>query len=463
MTRSRTDQANDAASNVAQHRSTYEQCRAELAALTPAYTRLATAVAAYERPDVDGAARLGITWKQLALVARATTGVTAPWSSLQPEEREAAAHAAGIDRPAKLREQATAAITAYNRADTRTRAALAALYAAIREAATLEVTTQLDAVTDPAERRALAEDIAEQASLEMASLRPERDQNIAAAALYESREGLAADFGISYIVLRRIVSAALGNEADAKTPGPWPTDPEAAARTAGIPHIPDATGHAIALAQQHEAAEARRAAARAGQRAAHEAVRRAGGRVAVPAPERPDFEEIRRRATEAVRAEFAKLGAGPEERLRLASEAVDQADMEMAALLTERDQAFASLAFYTTVRAPYLAAGLSRQGGMNRTLGRALGLERDAKVPSRKDQPAAARAAGVPFVDDAETELPHIATAYEAASARRTAAIEIRNAILRTLNAEPYGWDQYRLADAIGRDVAIVNRALKTG
>jgi hypothetical protein len=66
----------------------------------------------------------------------------------------------------------------------------------------------------------------------------------------------------------------------------------------------------------------------------------------------------------------------------------------------------------------------------------------------------------VEYVANAAEELPQIATAYEAAAARRTAAIEIRTAVIRTLNAAPYSWTQTRLAESIGRDVAIVNRSL---
>jgi hypothetical protein len=348
---------------------------------------------------------------------------------------------------------------AYAIAQEHTRAALAALYAELRAAAVREVAAALDPVTDPAEQRAAAEDIAAQASLEMAGVKRERDQCLTSAALYEPRQDLAADFGITHMQMRRIVSSALGTMQDGRTPGAWPKDPAAAAKGVGIQHLPDCIPHGIEAAQLYEAAEARRDAALARLQAAHEAVRTAGGRVASGPMERPDFPEIRRTATEEIRAEFASTAVSPEDRLRRAADAVDQAEDEMAGLLPERDQALASLAFFTTARAAYHSAGLSRQG-MRRVLERALGLERGAALPRREEQPTAARAAGVQFVANAAEELPQIATVYEAAAARRTAAIEIRTAAIRALNAEPYGWTQPRLAEAIGRDVAIVNRAL---
>ncbi|MET8405905.1 hypothetical protein [Streptomyces sp900116325] len=126
-------------------------------------------------------------------------------------------------------------------------------------------------------------------------------------------------------------------------------------------------------------------------------MRLAGGRVRVGALERPDFDEVRRNAEAEIRAEFATLAVAPDERLRLAAEAVDQAEEEKAALLPERDEALNSLAFYTTARGVYLSAGITRRG-LLRVQQRALGLPRDANMPPRPEQPAAARAAGVRFV-----------------------------------------------------------------
>ncbi|MET7498049.1 hypothetical protein ABZV61_41815 [Streptomyces sp900116325] len=168
-----------------------------------------------------------------------------------------------------------------------------------------------------------------------------------------------------------------------------PADRTKAADEAGLPHPDDLVDQAVTVATQYEAAEARRDAALAHLEAAHEAVRLAGGRVRVGALERPDFDEVRRNAEAEIRAEFATLAVAPDERLRLAAEAVDQAEEEKAALLPERDEALNSLAFYTTARGVYLSAGITRQG-LLRVQQRALGLPRDANMPPR--------AAGVRFV-----------------------------------------------------------------
>ncbi|MER7937872.1 MULTISPECIES: hypothetical protein [unclassified Streptomyces] len=333
-----------------------------------------------------------------------------------------------------------------------------ALYDRLRADAAREATAAVTAHTDPAAQRTEAADIATRATNDMDALRPERDALLASAVLYgtDRHKDIAASFGISYSTLRRAVSEALGLRA----PRAWPTNLlEAAAAAAGITHTPDALDRGVAISVKHELARGRRDAARTIQRAAHEAVRLAGGRVHVPAPERPDFNAIRAQATQEVQAEFAVFAGRAEERARHAVQIIEQADDEIALLLPERDAALATLALYTDVRGPYIAAGLTRQA-LPRVLERTLGLPRGAELPSRVDQPAAARAAGVPFVEDAHLELPMIAKIYEAARARRTTAIEVRNAAVAALHDGGYGWTQVRIAELIGRDVALVNRTL---
>ncbi len=332
-------------------------------------------------------------------------------------------------------------------------------YDQIRTDAAATVAHELAQVTDPFARRIRAEEIRDQAYMELAALKPERDQLIAAAALYEPSDNLHLRFGITYNQMKRIASAAIGTMKDPHTPPPWPADRTKAAHKAGLPHTPDTVAKAVKIATRYESAEARRDAALVCLEAAHEAVRTAGGRTKVEAVARPDFTEIRRKAAEEIRAEFAKLAVAPEQRLRLAADAVDQAEDETAALLPERNQALATLAFYTTASALYYSAGLTRQG-MVRVLESALGLPRGSKLPARAEQPAAARAAKVKFLKNAGEELPQIAAAYEATKARHGAAIEIRDAAIRVLHAEPYGWTQTRLAEFIDRDVAVVNRVV---
>jgi hypothetical protein len=332
-------------------------------------------------------------------------------------------------------------------------------YDKLRADAADEVERELAGINDPFQRRAHAEELRDQAYMELASLKSERDQLVAAVALYEPAENVHKLLGITYNQMKRIASAAVGLLKDIHTPPPWPKDRAKAAHKAGIPHPDGLLDQAVTLAVRYEEAEARRNAALTHLEAAHEAVRTAGGRVRVAAVERPDFDEIRRKATEEIRAEFATLAAGPEERLRLAAEAVDQAEEEKAALLPERDEALNSLAFYTTARAVYDSAGISRQG-MKRVQQRALGLSRDANLPTRPNQPEAARAAGIPLLKDAAVELPQTAAAYEAAEARHTAAVEIRDAAIMVLIAEPYEWGYTRIAEFIDRDVSVVHRVV---
>ncbi|MBG7704839.1 hypothetical protein HCJ76_43960 [Streptomyces sp. MC1] len=335
-------------------------------------------------------------------------------------------------------------------------------YDQLRTTVEQEVTEELAKVTDPLQRRARAEAIRDQAQREATALMAVRDELVVAAALADGRvtKELADSTGLAYAYAQKRVMAYHRAELPgiARAFGRAVVE-ELRARTP-LHREPDIHARAIEAARKYEIARARQRAALRNIEAAHEAVLTAGGRIRVDISDTGiDFAEVRRQAAEELRAEYAELNAGPEERLRWAAEAVDQAESEMELLQPERDRALISLAFYTTARAPYQAAGLSRQR-MRRYLERALGLPALAKLPPREQQPAAARAAGVPFVEDAATELPQIAEMYEAAAERRQVALEIRNAALRTLAAEPYGWTQTKLAEFIGRDLAVVNRAL---
>ncbi|MGW7090037.1 hypothetical protein ACWGH2_42010 [Streptomyces sp. NPDC054871] len=336
-------------------------------------------------------------------------------------------------------------------------------YGKLRADAAAEVERELAKIGDPFRRRTHAEELRDQAYMEVASLRSEREQLLAAVALADGRVtkqtsdmlGMAFSFAVKVAAAHNSVGLEAGRRwttpeglENARQRSPYrgqdPADVRAQARTVG---------------RQFQAADARHEAALTHLEAAHEAVRTAGGRVRVGALERPDFAEIRRTATEEIRAEFATLAVAPEERLRLAAEAVDQAEEEKAALLPERDEAVSSLAFYTTARAVYASAGLSRNG-MKRVLERALGLPREANLPPRPEQPTAARDAGVPFLKGAAEELPQIAAVYEAAYARHAAAVEIRDAAILVLNAAPYEWGYTRIAEHIGRDPSVVHRVV---
>ncbi len=333
-------------------------------------------------------------------------------------------------------------------------------YGELRRRAQAGVAAELGGVDDPVAKRAAAEELRDQAYRELSALRPKRQRLIAAAALYESVPQLHERFGIQRRHMRRLALDALygleGRESWHYPPG-WPADPVAAAREAGIEHPDNVVAEAERVAARYEFAEARRDAAVRHLEAAQEAVRLAGGRVRVQGLERPDFDAVRRQARAGVLEQFAKLVASPEEQLQRAVESVAHAGSVADALLDRRDAAVASVAFYTTARGVYLSAGISRTG-MARVLRRALGLPRDAAVPPRAEQPAAARAAGVKFVKDAAETLPRAAAAYEAAQAQRKAAMEIRDEAVRVLHAAPYGRSLTELAEAIGRDRKIVSR-----
>lgn len=334
-------------------------------------------------------------------------------------------------------------------------------YDRLRTTAATDVDRELAKVTDPFERRARAAEIRDQANAELALLKPERDQLLAAAALADGRvsKELADACSMAYFYAQRV--AAQHNGAHLPEGRRWTgTAGLQQARAHNPAHAqPDIHDQAVQVARRYETAKARRDAALPHLEAAHEAVRTAGGRVRATTPTPPDFTAVRDQAAAELRNEFADLNLPPEELLARAVDAVEQAEDEVNLLLPERDQALTALACYTTARAVYHAAGLSRQG-MKRVLERTLGVPRGAALPPRDEQPAAARAAGIDYNPEAAEQLPQIAAAYEAAAARRQTAIALRTAAMRTLHAEPYGWTQTRLAEAIGRDVAAVNRAL---
>ncbi|WP_330335637.1 hypothetical protein OHS33_39050 (plasmid) [Streptomyces sp. NBC_00536] len=334
-------------------------------------------------------------------------------------------------------------------------------YDKIRTDASTEVETELQGISDPFQRRIKAEELRDQANMELSVLRPERDQLLASAALADGKvtPALAANLGVAYSYAMKI--AAAHNGATLAPHARWwaGANLEAARSHNTLWQRPDVHDEAVTVAVRYEAAEARRDAALAHLEAAQEAVRTAGGRMKVGALERPDFDKVREQAVTELRKEFATLAVAPDERLRRAAQAADQAEEETAALLPERDAALNSLAFYTTARGVYDSAGITRQG-MVRVQQRALGLPRDAKVPTRAEQPAAARAAGVKYLKEAAEELPDIARSMEAARARHAAAVEIRDAAMLVLAAEPYSWTPDQIAEAIDRDAKVVRRVV---
>ncbi|MGW0757119.1 hypothetical protein ACWD1Y_11625 [Streptomyces sp. NPDC002814] len=336
-------------------------------------------------------------------------------------------------------------------------------YDKLRADAEAQVADELAEIKDPFERRSLAEEIRDQAHMELSLLADERKQLIASAALYEPRDTLHAQLGISRLQMRRlamdVLLGGLGDRERHMSPPRWPGDRAQAARDAGVPHPENVVEEAVKIAARYEAAEARRNAAVAHLEDAYEAVRTAGGRFHVGPLERPDFATIRQNARTSIVKRFARLEVSAEELLRRAAEAVDRQEEQLAELLPQRDAAACSLAFYTTARGVYFSAGITRTA-FNRVLARALKLPRDAELPKRADQPAAARAARVKFIKNADRKLPEIAKEYEAAKARQAAAIEIRDEAIRTMAGAGYGWTPPQIAEAIDRDPKVVRRVL---
>ncbi|MGC4950961.1 hypothetical protein ACLQ2N_32815 [Streptomyces sp. DT224] len=337
-------------------------------------------------------------------------------------------------------------------------------YTAIRTKARAEVDDELGKIIDPRERRALAEEIRDQAHMELSMLRDERQQLVAAAALYEPAPDLHEKFGISRTHLRRLTMGLLHNDLDREqqiNPPPWPplSERAEAARNAGLPHPKDAVDQATAISARYEEAAARRRAAKEHLGEAGEELRAAIGRVDVGQLERPDFATIREQARTAMLDELAAVDGSPEERLRLAAEAVDHWEEQLNRLLPERDAAMCSLAFYATAKGVYYSAGINRNA-CNRILARVLGVPDIADIPKRDMQPAAARAAGVRFVKKAGTKLPKIALEYEAAKARHDAALQVRRELILVMGAEPYGWEAPQIAEVIDRDPKVVRRVL---
>ncbi|MFJ4342618.1 hypothetical protein [Streptomyces sp. NPDC088915] len=334
-------------------------------------------------------------------------------------------------------------------------------YADVRAGAVADVRETLQQIADPKARRAAADEIRETAFLSMATIRPERDELIAAYALHhpEDRDALAQAFGIVRSTLRRIQLEALGQtwgEAGAKLPAK--ADRPRAAEDAGL-NCTDETGpKAVDLATRFQDSSARWKEALDQIGLADAEAIAASGRRVVPKLDRPDFASIRKQAEEQVNKEFATISR-PDERLERAAEIVNEAQDELDRLIEDRDKAIASLTCYTTARGINLSAGLSRTGVL-RVMQKALKLGRDAALPAREQLAAAGKDAGVPMVKDAHEALPRIAREYETHRALRDAAMPIRNAAIPVMAAAPYEWAHQRIADEIGVPASYVTRTV---
>ncbi|MFD7501585.1 hypothetical protein [Streptomyces sp. NPDC059850] len=177
--------------------------------------------------------------------------------------------------------------------------------------------------------------------------------------------------------------------------------------------------------------------------------------------QKTDFKALRKNAEAEVKEELGQI-ARPDDRIERAAEIIRQADAETALHLEDRDKAVASLWFYDHV------PGLASTIGVVATAYREIlskvfygGPERvrtesgHYELKPVPDLPgpelvAAAREAGVPFVEDAAEKLPRLATVVAEARARRAAAVVFMRDAALALSEEPYGWDGPRIAEHAG-------------
>ncbi|MFI8265332.1 hypothetical protein [Streptomyces sp. NPDC085665] len=141
--------------------------------------------------------------------------------------------------------------------------------------------------------------------------------------------------------------------------------------------------------------------------------------VAPDAPElqRPNFDEIRRLAADALTSELTAIKSMRERRAK-AADLYQQLLNQLAVLRTERDRLMVSLAVYERPRAVHEAAGCSTYAQL-KAVRAALGIDENAPTPSAKDWADLGRAAGVPHVKDAAAKLPNVAIQHEQLDARR--------------------------------------------
>ncbi|MFP3991038.1 hypothetical protein U9R90_26930 [Streptomyces sp. E11-3] len=182
----------------------------------------------------------------------------------------------------------------------------------------------------------------------------------------------------------------------------------------------------------------------------------------------PDHKTLRSDAERQVKDELGQIPR-PDDRFKRACEIVQQADLEIAAHAEERDQAAMSLWFYDGVR------GLGKVLGMLPNAYRqmcriALHGERDAPLTvdngrmTAAERQAAAKKAGLPYIEDAADRLPSLAATVSVATARRKAAMPFLQDAALALTEEPYGWTTDRIAalgDTTVRHVRDVKNAAK--
>ncbi|WP_435060236.1 hypothetical protein [Streptomyces sp. bgisy060] len=184
----------------------------------------------------------------------------------------------------------------------------------------------------------------------------------------------------------------------------------------------------------------------------------------------PEHAKLRADAMSTVKKDLGAL-VRPDEVFTRACEIVQQADLEIAAHVEERNQAALSLFYYDGVRGLAKVMGIlpnayreMRAVALHGTREAGLLTENDERM-SPEDRRAAAEKAGVLFVEDAHSTLPELSATVSVANARRKAAMPFLQDAALALTEEPYSWSTQQIAELGGvtpkyvRDVK--NRAAK--
>ncbi|MER7952049.1 hypothetical protein ABTY59_32125 [Streptomyces sp. NPDC096079] len=181
----------------------------------------------------------------------------------------------------------------------------------------------------------------------------------------------------------------------------------------------------------------------------------------------PDYAKITTDAQQQVlkelgldRPENVVAMARPDLLLEKASQIVQQADAELGLHLAERDKAIGHLWFYEQRLGLAKSAGLTHTGYRN-VLSVVLHGNKKQPVGDFRTVPelvAAAEAAGVERVDNAEQKLLEAAPIVVAARARRETAIRYQHDAVLALLRPPYKWSTDKIADLAGIDRKLVLR-----
>lgn len=137
-----------------------------------------------------------------------------------------------------------------------------------------------------------------------------------------------------------------------------------------------------------------------------------------------------------------------------AAEIVQQADIEIAAHVPDRNAAALSLWFYDGVRGLTNVLGVL-PNAWRELCGEALYGDRKQTVPHMEpaERRAAAEAAGIPHISDAATKLPGLSEAVSEATARRKAAKPYRQQAALDLADPPHEWTPKQIAEQAGSGV----------